>query len=480
MPPQIGRYKIVRRIGHGGMGAVYEAVQTDLQRSVALKVLKRDLASDPASRRRFEREGVAAARIRHPNAVDITDVGEADGYVYLVMELLQGEPLSTRLVREGVLSPMPLADLLVPVASAVGAAHAAGVIHRDLKPSNLFLAQDRLGTLTPKVLDFGIARIEDDSEEAQGLTSTASVLGTPLYMAPEQVRSARNVVRQSDVYALGVVMYRALTGRVPFKRESSFETMNAIVQGECPPLAKLAPMTPPALVAVVARCMALNPAERYPDGDALAAALLPFASPEVQSFWGRRLGVAATPSAMHLAAAVTVPPVSLDGTLTTLSSSAVELSRSAPSAAPPQPLAEAPVGRKTVFAVYGAAAVVAAVLGAVVAPQMLSRQQARETRPAALARPPQPPPPAAPVAPAVTPQAEAVAPAVTPDAAPTVAPAAPAAAPVRALHRSEAPPMEVVAQRPRTAPAAQRPTPAAAATPGPRVRVLRPGSVIIR
>jgi serine/threonine-protein kinase len=198
----LGRYEIIRRLGRGGMGSVYEAEHVDLRKRVAIKTLKAEYTQNPQILARFLREGVAASRIRHPHVVDVSDVGNEGELAWLVMELLEGEDLGTLLDRERVLAPERAADLLVPVLSAIVAVHEAGIIHRDLKPANIFLAKTRHGAVVPKVLDFGISKmtgvIEDGGSNPFSLTATEALLGTPYFMSPEQVLGARNATRQSD------------------------------------------------------------------------------------------------------------------------------------------------------------------------------------------------------------------------------------------------------------------------------------------
>ncbi|MFO0625529.1 MAG: serine/threonine-protein kinase [Polyangiales bacterium] len=212
---QLGRYRVLRRIGSGGMATVYEAEHGDLEKRVALKTLHPALTLDPEARARFLREGRAAARIRHPNVVEVFDVGQEGDTLYLVMEHLAGEDLGTLLGREGSLGVERLVDLLLPVIAAVMTAHEAGVVHRDLKPENIFLARARNGTTVPKVLDFGISKLSGVGAGPR-LTGSAAMLGTPVYMSPEQARSG-HVDARSDQYALGVILYECATGVLPFQ-----------------------------------------------------------------------------------------------------------------------------------------------------------------------------------------------------------------------------------------------------------------------
>jgi serine/threonine-protein kinase len=201
-----GRYRIVRKLGAGGMGSVYEAEHQELGRRVALKMLHRDLTHTPEVVARFLREARATAKVRHPHVVDVQDVGSEGGAPFLVMEYLDGEDLASLLVREGRLAVERATDLLLPVLAGVDAAHQAGIVHRDLKPENIFLLRAPGGELHPKVLDFGIAKVLDPAGSLT-LTRTASLLGTPYYMSPEQARGARDVDGRTDQYALGVILY---------------------------------------------------------------------------------------------------------------------------------------------------------------------------------------------------------------------------------------------------------------------------------
>src|SRR5262245_9826292 len=175
-----GRYQIVRLIGEGGMGAVYEAVHPALKKRFAIKTLLAAMAQSPGVRARFLREGEAASRINHPNVVDVVDVGVEEGTPYLVMELLEGETLGALIARSGQVGVAEAVDILLPVMSAVAAGHGQGVIHRDLKPQNVFLARKAWGDPTPKVLDFGVSKLTDDDDSLMRTGSTV-VLGTLAY-----------------------------------------------------------------------------------------------------------------------------------------------------------------------------------------------------------------------------------------------------------------------------------------------------------
>ncbi|MFO0629286.1 MAG: protein kinase [Polyangiales bacterium] len=273
---------ITRSIGRGGMCEVFEARHEELNKLVAVKVLKPEYTLDPTLVDRFLREGRAASRVRHRHAIDMLDVGTHEGVVYLAMEFLAGEDLSTRLKREGALPVEVAVDLLLPVLAAIVEAHDCGVVHRDLKPANIFLASNRRGQVEPKVLDFGISKVADD---APMQTATDTMLGTPAFMAPEQIRSARNSSPASDQYSLGVILYQCVTGRLPFRGENPFATFELVVKGEHPRASSVNPAVPASLDAVLGRAMALDPAARFPSVAHLGGALLPFASVGARALW---------------------------------------------------------------------------------------------------------------------------------------------------------------------------------------------------
>ncbi len=262
------RYRLDARIATGGMGEVWRATDTLLGRSVAVKLLKAEYADNPTFRVRFESEAQHAASLHHPNIATVYDVGEAvatDGSrsrrPYLVMELVDGQPLSALLRPDVPLDPLATRELLAQAADGLGAAHAAGIVHRDVKPANLLVTPDR----QIKVTDFGIAR----AIEGVGLTSTGEVMGTPQYLSPEQAQGL-TATPASDVYSLSVVAYECLVGRRPFVAETAVATALAHLREPVPDL----PSTVPAdLAAVVRRGLAKDPAARFLDGDAFAAAL---------------------------------------------------------------------------------------------------------------------------------------------------------------------------------------------------------------
>jgi len=213
------KYRLEERLGVGGMGTVYRARHLLIDRPVAIKVLNRLFVEDEAARTRFRREARAAGRLQHPNAVTVTDFGESeDGYVYLVMELLEGRTLRDVLAKEAPLDVARSVALMLQISAAVAAAHEAGIIHRDLKPANIFVVQHTEVPAVVKVLDFGIAKLAAellDEEDALTLTQVGAMIGTPRYMSPEQC-DGLDLTPAADVYSLGCILYEMLTGTVPF------------------------------------------------------------------------------------------------------------------------------------------------------------------------------------------------------------------------------------------------------------------------
>ena len=221
------KYRIEQRLSAGGMGAVYRARHLQMDRPVAIKVLHQRLLADEAARIRFQREARAAVRLQHQNAVSVTDFGEtADGYVYLVMELLKGPTLREILVKEAPIETARAISIMLQASAAVAAAHEAGIIHRDLKPSNILVTQSPDTPAVVKVLDFGVAKLAadtiDDDEGAITLRQAGALIGTPRYMAPEQY-NGNELTPAADVYSLGVILYEMLTGMAPFTGSSPVE-----------------------------------------------------------------------------------------------------------------------------------------------------------------------------------------------------------------------------------------------------------------
>lgn len=291
-----GPYELVRELGRGAMGTVWEGRHAALGRRVAVKIIHGEFMKNPELLARFHREGKAAALLEHPHVAQVFDVGQDDQRAWIVMELLEGEDLKTVVDREGGLDVTRAVDIFLPVLAGVGAAHAANVTHRDLKPANLFLARDRTGAVVPKVVDFGLSKIRaDESGEEMDLTRPDTALGTLYYMPVEQVLASRDAGPASDQYALGVSLYRCVTGKLPYEGRNNSRTFAAISKGVCPRPSELVPTIPAALDAVILRAMHREVAGRFPSVQAFGAALLPFASPAAQARWAGTFGVNAAP-----------------------------------------------------------------------------------------------------------------------------------------------------------------------------------------
>src|ERR1051325_3102906 len=227
--PFVGRtvdekYIVEERLGAGGMGAVYRARHLSMDRPVAIKFLQQRLVEDEAARLRFQTEARAAVKLRHANAVSVTDFGEtAEGWVYIVMELLEGRTLREILTREAPLETARAISFMLQTSAAVAAAHEAGIIHRDLKPSNILVTQSADQPAVVKVLDFGIAKVAADKfDEDENMVQTSTVIGTPRYMSPEQYNGFE-LTPATDVYSLGVILYEMLTGMAPFTASTPAE-----------------------------------------------------------------------------------------------------------------------------------------------------------------------------------------------------------------------------------------------------------------
>ncbi|MEA2240421.1 MAG: eukaryotic-like serine/threonine-protein kinase [Thermoanaerobaculia bacterium] len=264
----LGPYRIVSLLGEGGMGAVYRARDTRLGRDVAVKILTALTLSDQERIQRFEQEARATGMLNHPNLLTIYDVGNENGTAYIVSELLEGETLRERLER-GPLPPRRAIDAALQVANGLAAAHEKGIIHRDLKPDNIFLTRDGRA----KILDFGIAKLSATSDDGglfpQAATEPGMVLGTVGYMSPEQVRGEK-VDTRSDIFAFGAILYEMLTGVRAFKRNSSIETLSAILKEDPPDLSESLPNVPPALERLSRRCLEKDRDHRFQSARDLA------------------------------------------------------------------------------------------------------------------------------------------------------------------------------------------------------------------
>jgi eukaryotic-like serine/threonine-protein kinase len=273
------KYQIVRLIGEGGMGRVYEARHRTTTRRVAVKFLSLRYEANPRVLQRFEREARAAGGLEHPNIAAVLDFGQTpEGVYYLVLEYLEGENCHELLASAGTL-PVPRAlNIMSQVCEGLSAAHEAGVVHRDLKPANLFICAKRGSSRQElvKVLDFGIAKF-DDGEPGFDDTPSSATLGTPRYMSPEQARGAKNVDARSDIYTLGAILYELVSGRKAHAGDSALEIIFNILNTKSEPLRALKPELPPGLIAAIERAMAPRPEERFQSVLELKAAFEEFA-----------------------------------------------------------------------------------------------------------------------------------------------------------------------------------------------------------
>jgi serine/threonine-protein kinase len=257
-----GRYRIEEALSRGGMGAVFIARHDQTGRRFALKLMSQDLAGDAEAEARFMREARLASSLDHPAIIEVYDVGRHEGFPYMVMRLLEGESLGTRLKR-GKVPPHEAVVLLGPVLEGIAAAHGRGIVHRDLKPDNIYLSAED-GSVAPKILDFGISKLIDGST-SQKLTRTGVTMGTPLYMSPEQVRGERDIDGRTDVYSMGVILYQMLTGTLPFQGNTYADLVLKIVSGDAPRLRERDASLPAAFEQIVHCAIATQRDERYPD-----------------------------------------------------------------------------------------------------------------------------------------------------------------------------------------------------------------------
>ncbi len=295
--PTIPNYEILQRLGVGGMGVVYKARHLGLKRLVAVKMIRSGSEARADHLSRFRVEAEAVARLRHPNIIQIYDIGEADGLPFVALELLDGGGLDDRLAGNPQ-AARPAAELMVTLARAVHVAHQAGIVHRDLKPTNVLYSSDGV----PKITDFGLAkRIDSDAEHTQ----SGQIMGSPSYMAPEQARGdSRKVGPAADVYALGAILYEMLTGRPPFKGETPIETVRQVVDDDPVAPSRLVPRVSRDLETICLKCLQKEPARRYESAEALADDLTrylrgePILARRTDTFvrglkWGRRHPLAA-------------------------------------------------------------------------------------------------------------------------------------------------------------------------------------------
>ncbi len=289
-----GKYRVERVLGVGGMGTVVAAMHLQLGERVALKFLHPSMTT-PETMERFAREARAAARIKSEHIARVTDVGMLDsGSPYMVMEFLEGADLSAVLLEQGALPIRDAVEYIIQACDAVAEAHAIGIVHRDLKPANLFLSRRPGAPPRVKVLDFGISKVIDEQGsplEQRSVTRTRAWLGSPLYMAPEQMKSARDVDARTDVWALGVILFELLTKTVPFNGTNLPELCAEILHGKPAVLEERRPEVPREIGDVVRRCLQRNPADRYQNVGELVMALVDFAPRRARSVAERAVSV---------------------------------------------------------------------------------------------------------------------------------------------------------------------------------------------
>ncbi|MFL5305075.1 MAG: protein kinase domain-containing protein [Polyangia bacterium] len=292
-----GKYRLVRLIGQGAMGKVYEAQHAIVGRRFAVKILQAELAREPALLERFHREARAAGALESENLASVVDFGHTpDGVPYIVMELLVGEDLSKLIEREGPLPVPRVVSLGVQACRGLAAAHNAGIVHRDLKPANLFVTRRGDGSDLVKILDFGIAKLESAAEShLLNLTRTGATMGTPLYMSPEQARGEKELDQRADIYATAVILYEALSGQMPHQGDSYNALLHHILTQPAVPLASLRPGIPAAVADAIHAALSPNRDERPQSAMEFARALSGYA--DVTPLHLRRSPTAVMPAA---------------------------------------------------------------------------------------------------------------------------------------------------------------------------------------
>jgi eukaryotic-like serine/threonine-protein kinase len=333
------KYRVERVLGQGGMGVVVLAEHIELRERVAIKFLLDSTGENAELAERFIREARAAVRIKSEHVVRVIDVGRLPtGAPYMVMEFLEGEDLSQRLLA-GRVPIEDAVDYVIQCCEAMHVAHRSGIVHRDLKPANLFLTQRPDGSALVKVLDFGISKVKSTDAAQLSLTHTQTMMGSPLYMSPEQMRSSKDVSLAADIWSLGVILHELISGDVPFTGETFPEVLVQVMSEPPPKLRSLRPEVPAELEAVVLRCLEKHPADRYSSVAALAVALTPFASARTLGLQSRMRNNVSRP-----APAVPAAPVQLIQSTQVVVPVIAMPEAVAPTAPAPAPDAASPLG----------------------------------------------------------------------------------------------------------------------------------------
>jgi eukaryotic-like serine/threonine-protein kinase len=413
------KYRIVRLIGEGGMGAVYEGEHARISRRVAIKVLHSAFVENGEVVSRFEREAQAAGRIGNDHILEVLDIGALpDGDRFIVMEYLDGVPLSGRIKERGRIQPHELGPLMRQVLVGLGAAHHVGIVHRDLKPDNIFILREKAGKSDfVKIIDFGISKFQPLSGEGgMRMTRTGAVMGTPYYMSPEQASGSHEADQRSDIYSVGVMMFEAVTGQVPFDAATFNQLMFKIVLSDVPRPEAFVPGLDPAFASLITKAMARDMNQRFQTTDAFIQAI---------DGWLRSGTAVSVPPTADPAAAALLPP----GARATMSltSQGGHGQGTGGTWAKSQPGEDLPLKKGPSPGLIAAVTIGMLLLGGAGAYAMFGGKKTTDDAATAASAPPETPPSAVGAGPA-TPPAPPVEVTPTPEAPPTPAPSARAAA----------------------------------------------------
>jgi eukaryotic-like serine/threonine-protein kinase len=283
---RLGSYVLQECVGRGAMATVYRAQHSLLKSIVAVKLMKRTLLTSAEARHRFFREARAAAAIKHPHVVRITDAGTVNSLPYLVMEFLEGSDLEKLIQDSGGLAEPELVALALPLVAALAVVHDAGIVHRDLKPANVFLAREAGDALVPKLLDFGVSKLDEDViTDDMVATRFDQIMGSPLYVPPEGINGVGGLSARSDQYSFGVILYECATGKPPFVQESLLKLLNSIADGKFEPPSFIRPAISAGFEQVILKAMSATPEQRFDDMRALGRALLDLADDATVARW---------------------------------------------------------------------------------------------------------------------------------------------------------------------------------------------------